>query len=69
MNVVLMDLKILASLSKGLRKAFGPVVRQFFSNVISKFRDKKTQMIDETNKCLDEFYHCINMEEVLDDIK
>ena len=47
-NVVLWDLKIMAVLAKGLRRPFAPVVRSMFSNVIGKFRDKKTQMIDET---------------------
>lgn len=45
-NVVLSILKILAVLSKGLRRHFAPTVKSQFSNVIAKFRDKKTQMID-----------------------
>jgi hypothetical protein len=45
-NVVLWNLKILAVLSKGLRRNFFPVVKNMFGNVIAKFRDKKTQMID-----------------------
>lgn len=45
-NVVLNTLKVLAVLSKGLRRPFAPTVKSQFSNVISKFRDKKTQMID-----------------------
>jgi hypothetical protein len=45
-NVVLWDLKVLAVLSKGLRRHFAPTVKAQFSNVISKFRDKKTQMVD-----------------------
>lgn len=36
----------MATLAKGLRKYFAPTVRAQFSNVLSKFRDKKTQMID-----------------------
>lgn len=47
-NVVIWDLKILGVLAKGIRKPFAPMVRSLFSNVISKFREKKTQMIDET---------------------
>ena len=31
--------------AKGLRKPFSAVVRSNFSNIISKFKDKKTQMI------------------------
>lgn len=41
-----MILKILAVISQGLRKPFAPIVKTYFSNVITKFKDKKTQMID-----------------------
>lgn len=47
-NVVLWDLKILAVMSKGLRRPFFPVVKSLFSNVIGKFKDKKTLMVEET---------------------
>jgi hypothetical protein len=47
-----MILKILGAISQGLRKPFSPIVKNNFRNVISKFKDKKTLMIDETNNCL-----------------
>lgn len=68
-NVVLNTLKILAVLSKGLRRPFAPTVKSQFSNVIGKFRDKKTQMIDETFTTLNEFNYCISIEDVIDDVK
>lgn len=37
-HVVIWDLKILATLAKGLRKHFTPVVKSVFSRVICKFR-------------------------------
>ena len=43
---MLWDLKVLAVLSKGLRRNFAPTVKAQFANVLGKFRDKKTQMID-----------------------
>lgn len=45
-NVVLMDLKMIAVLAKGVRRPFAPFVKSIFINVISKFRDKKTQMVE-----------------------
>jgi hypothetical protein len=45
-NVVLWTLKIIGVMSRGLRKHFGPTARSQFSNIIGKFRDKKTQMIE-----------------------
>lgn len=68
-NVVLWNLKILAVLAKGIRKPFTPVVRSVFPNVISKFREKKTQMIDETYNTLEQFKYCVSLEDVLDDIR
>ncbi len=44
-NVVIWDLRVLGAMSKGLRRNFQYVVKQVFSNVLGKFRDKKTQMI------------------------
>lgn len=44
-NVVLWVLKMIGAIAKGLRKPFSGVVKNNFSNIIAKFRDKKTQMI------------------------
>jgi hypothetical protein len=44
-NVVIWDLKVLGCLSRGLRRHFYHVVKNNFSQVLGKFRDKKTQMI------------------------
>ena len=68
-NVVLMDLKIMATLAKGLRKHFYQTAKSNFVNVIMKFRDKKTQMIEETFTTLNEFSHCLSIEDVLDDLR
>ena len=68
-NVVLWDLKILGVLSKGIRRPFAGVVRTVFSNVIGKFREKKTQMVDETFHTLNDFSYCISIEDVLEDVK
>lgn len=68
-NVVLWDLKILAVLAKGLRRHFSPTVKAQFLNVIEKFREKRTQMVDETFNTLNEFNYCISIEDVIDDVK
>lgn len=46
MNVVLTTLKISSVMAQGLRKNFAPYAKMFFGNIIEKFKDKKTQMID-----------------------
>ncbi len=68
-NVVLWVLKMIGVMSKGLRRPFGPTATSNFSNIIAKFRDKKTQMIDETFKCLSDLNYCLALEEVLEDVK
>lgn len=45
-NVVIWDLKVLAVMARGLRRNFQYVVKNVFANVLGKFRDKKTQMIE-----------------------
>ena len=56
-------------MAKGLRRNFQYVVKNNFSNVLAKFRDKKTQMIEETFTTLNDFLFVISIEEVLDDVK
>ena len=63
------DLRVLAAMSRGLRRNFQYVVKNQFSNVLCKFRDKKTQMINETFNTLNDFMYCISIEEVIDDVK
>lgn len=56
-------------MSRGLRRNFYPIVKTNFANVIGKFRDKKTQMVDETFNTLNDFLYSISIEEVLEDLK
>ena len=68
-NVVLWTLRIIGVLSRGLRKFFAGTVKGQFSNIIGKFRDKKTQMVDETFVTLGDLNHCIGIDDVIDDVK
>jgi len=45
-NVVLWDLRVLSVMARGLRRNFQYIVKNIFMHVLSKFRDKKTLMID-----------------------
>jgi cytoskeleton-associated protein 5 len=45
-NVVLWVLKIIGVMAKGLRRPFASAAKNNFANIIAKFRDKKTQMIE-----------------------
>lgn len=69
-NVMCCGIKILGILAKGLRKAFQSPARNFFPLLLSKFKDKKTFIIDETHKSLENFLFCLNsFDEVLEDFK
>jgi len=46
MNVVLWTLKIISVMAKGLRKHFVFTAKSQFANIIAKFKEKKTQMVD-----------------------
>jgi hypothetical protein len=68
-NVVIWTLRVLGVMARGLRRHFQHVIKNNFCNVLSKFRDKKTQMIEETFTTLNDFLFCVSIEEVLDDVK
>ena len=69
MNVVLWVLRMIAAMAKGLRKPFYATAKNNFANIIAKFRDKKTVMIEETFKTLHELRYCLSFEDVVDDVK
>lgn len=68
-QVVLCGIKIFSILAKGLRKNFFSSAKSFFSVLLQKFKDKKTNIIDETHKTLESFIYCITLDDILEDIK
>ena len=68
-NVVLTNLKLAATISKGLRKQFIHSAKSLFPLILSKMREKKDQMIEETFHTLNDFYYSISIEDVSEDIK
>lgn len=68
-NVVIWSLKIAAVMARGLRKHFHAAAKIHFFNIICKFREKRTQMIDETYSTLNDFGHCLGIEDVPEDTK
>ena len=64
-NVVLNTLKLTGNLAKGLRRAFTHSSKILIPLILPKFRDKKTQMIEETFNTLNNFYYSISLEEIL----
>lgn len=40
-----------------------------FSLILSKFRDKKTLIIQESKLCVDKFVFCVTLEDIVEDLK
>jgi len=70
-NIIVMmnAVKAFGALAKGLRKNFSMTCKSATPALLSKFKDKKTQIIEETMKALDNFLYCITLDEVTEDLK
>lgn len=43
--------------------------KQLFDQILIKFRDKKTAVIEETTTAIDNFWYSLTLEEVIEEIK
>ena len=68
-NVVVSAVKITKLLAKGLRKNFAGSAKLLASTILSKFKEKKTLLVDETHACLEAFFYCLIPEDVIEDLK
>lgn len=57
-NVVVAATKIVGLLAKGLRKNFTGAAKNLVPMILSKFKDKKTILLDETHCCMESFFYC-----------
>lgn len=62
-------IKLTKALASGLRKEFRQGAKVLASLLLVKLRDKKTQVVDETHKCLKALLHAISLEDMLESIK
>ena len=68
-SVMLQAEKLIGLLAKGQRKYFEQYAKMFFPIFLSKLKDKKTQVIQETFLNLENLLYSVNLEQVLDDIR
>lgn len=68
-NVMLQTLKMIGLLAKGQRKYFEQYAKQFFPVFLTKLKDKKTQVVQETFIGLENLLYSIALDQVNDDIK
>lgn len=60
--------KVCGNLAKGLRKDFEPSCKELAPSLIGRFKDKKTQVIEEVNAVLDSFLLCTSLENILPEV-
>jgi len=59
---------VCGNLAKGLRQEFEPCCRELVPTLIGKFKEKKTQIIEDVNVVLANFLLCTNLENILSEI-
>lgn len=68
-NVVLISVKVIGVLAKGLRKNLNQNCKVFFPFLLEKVKDKKTSLVEEVKLTLDNFFYCLGIEDVLEELK
>jgi hypothetical protein len=63
--IMLCAMRMCRSLASGLRKAFNQGAKILAPLIMSKLRDKKPQVTDETQKSLTALFHSMTLEEML----
>jgi hypothetical protein len=67
-QVSVQAIKVCGNLTKGLRKDFESGCKELLAPLLLRFKEKKTQIIDEVNFVLDNFPMCTNIEALRDDL-
>jgi cytoskeleton-associated protein 5 len=69
-NIVAKSIEVLGALADGLRKNFTQHARTVFPDLLRKLSDKKTVILNATNKTLDLFLqHAMSIDMMMDDLK
>jgi hypothetical protein len=66
--VSISSIKVCGMLAKKLQKNFETYIKEILSTVILRFKEKKTQFIDETHIVLESFLLCSNLEAMKDEL-
>jgi len=57
-------------MAEGLRKVFSNPAKNLVYNILQKLKDKKTNIVNETQNTLQIFFNfCLNLDEISDDLK
>ena len=69
LQVMLQAMKLVGLLAKGQRRYFEQYARQFFPLIIQKFKDKKTQVAQESHMTLDHLMFSLSCDLIQEDVK
>jgi hypothetical protein len=67
--IMMCGMRMCKCLASGLRKAFSQGAKILVPLIMSKLRDKKTQVTDEAHKSLKALFYSMTLEEMLESIK
>ncbi|KAL4477492.1 hypothetical protein ABPG74_002642 [Tetrahymena malaccensis] len=68
-NIQVCAIKIVGLLASGLRKQFSQSAKLLSSQIVEKFKDKKQFIVDEALKTLKNYFYCITLDELVEDLK
>lgn len=68
-NVNISGFKLLRNMANGLRKNFYHGAKSIYKEILFKLRDKKQMIVDEVQKVLITFLHCVPIDEMIEKIK
>ena len=66
--VSLASIKLCGILAEKLKKDFEGHAKQLVCPIIYRFKDKKTNIMDACHVALENFLHCVNIEQIKDDL-
>ena len=66
--VSISSIKLCGILALKLQKNFETYIKEILSTIILRFKEKKTQFIDETHIVLDNFMLCTSLEAMKDEL-
>lgn len=67
-QVSLASIRVCGILAEKLKKDFEGHARQLVSPIIYRFKEKKTNIMDACHVALENFLHCVNIEQIKDDL-
>lgn len=63
-NTAMAAINVVPALAKGLKKDFGPYVKDVIEGVLLKYKEKRPMVQEACTQCVDAVILCCNMEDI-----